>query len=333
MTTLPEEQTDFEVRQLDALLPYLEQEDVNDLAVNADGRVWVNRARRGWQHVDHISGKAATLILRSVATIRKIPFDHSTPILETIFPLDGSRIEGIIPPVVPNAILAIRPRPRLIYSLQDYEASGALTNKEDGLNQKRFHDDFLERMTGKSHREILELAVEYRRNILCVGGTGTGKTTLLNAILHSIQERTPNDRVVIIEDTPELQCSVLNAATLLTTATINQGECLSASLRLRPDRILLGEVRRSRPARVLLEAWNTGHSGGLATVHADDSRKGLLRLERLVGTRSARAEVAEAVNVVVFIDKEDSLQAGRKIRDILIVNGLTSKGEYNCLHV
>jgi type IV secretion system protein TrbB len=334
------EPTDFEVRQFESLkghahilLPYLKQADVNDVVVNEDGRVWVNRARAGWKHVDQVPSKITTLILRSVATIRKIPFDHGNPILETIFPLDGSRIEGVIPPVTPNAILAIRLRPRVMYTFADYEASGALTNQNDELNRKRFHDDFLEQLGGKSHREILELAVQYRRNILCVGGTGTGKTTFLNAILHDIQERTPDDRVVIIEDTPELQCSVPNAVTLLATSQVSQADCLVASLRLKPDRILLGEVRRRRPAQVLLEAWNTGHAGGLATVHADDSRKGLLRLERMVATRTARAEVSESVNVVVFIDKEVGTDAGRKIREILIVQGLTNKGEYNCLPV
>jgi type IV secretory pathway ATPase VirB11/archaellum biosynthesis ATPase len=116
------------------------------------------------------------------------------------------------------------------------------------LNAKRYQDDFLEQVAGQTHREILRLAVKYRRNIPCVGGTGTGKTTLLNAILHDIHQCTPNDRVVIIEDTPELKCSVPNAVTLLATAHISQADCLSASLRLKPDHILLEEVRRRRAA-------------------------------------------------------------------------------------
>jgi type IV secretion system protein VirB11 len=132
---------------------------------------------------------------------------------------------------------------------------------------------------------------------------------------------TPDDRVVIIEDTPELQCSLPNHVQLLATARISQADLLVASLRLIPRRIVVGEVRETEPARVLLGAWNTGHSGGLATIHANDALSGLRKLETLIGGHSAsvREQIASAIDIVIFIDGEQSLAAGRKVREVMVM--------------
>jgi type IV secretion system protein TrbB len=157
-----------------------------------------------------------------------------------------------------------------------------------------------------------------------VGPTGSGKTTFGNSLIADWLEQTPGDRAVIIEDTPELQCSLPNHVQLLATAKITQGDLLIAALRLIPKRLVVGEVRDTEPARVLLSAWNTGHSGGIATIHADDALAGLRKLESLVGNHDGgvRERIAAAVGLVIFIDADDRVGAGRKVREVAAVRGL-----------
>jgi type IV secretion system protein TrbB len=307
------------------LLPLLKQAATLDIVVNRDESIWVNRLGRGFERTGDFSVHESTLLLHGIATIRRIAFNHDHPILETIFPLTGDRIEGLISPVVDGSVLAIRTRQKQIFTLGEMSESGILSNKADPLNSLRHHDDFLDRVQGRDHISILRLAAQYRRNILLVGPTGSGKTTFANSIIAEWAEVTPNDRVVVIEDTPELQCSLPNLVQLLATAHISQTDLLVASLRLIPKRIVVGEVREPEPARVLLGAWNTGHSGGLATIHANDALSGLRKLETLIGGHepSVRERIANAINIVIFIDGEETIPAGRKVREVLIVR------EYN----
>lgn len=303
------------------LLPLLRKTAILDLVVNSDQSVWVNRLGTGFERAGDFSLHDSMLLLQGIATIRRIAFDHDHPILETIFPLTGDRIEGLISPVVDGAVLAIRTRQKQIFTLRDMTDAGILSNKADPLNAKRHHDDFLERVQGGDHLKVIRLAAQYRRNILLVGPTGSGKTTFANSIIAEWADVTPNDRVVIIEDTPELQCSLPNHVQLLATAHVSQADLLVASLRLIPKRIVVGEVREPEPARVLLGAWNTGHSGGLATIHANDALSGLRKLETLIGGHEAsvRERIASAINVVIFMDGEESIPAGRKVREVLVV--------------
>jgi type IV secretion system protein TrbB len=303
------------------LLPLLKEAATLDIVVNRDESIWVNRLGRGFERTGDFSVHESTLLLQGIATIRRIAFNHDQPILETIFPLTGDRIEGLISPVVDGAVFAIRTRQKKIFTLGEMSESGILSEKADPLNARRHHDDFLDRVQGRDHVSIVRLAAQYRRNILLVGPTGSGKTTFANSIIAEWAEVTPNDRVVVIEDTPELQCSLPNHVQLLATAHISQADLLVASLRLIPKRIVVGEVREPEPARVLLGAWNTGHSGGLATIHANDALSGLRKLETLIGGHEAsvRERIANAVNIVIFIDGEESISAGRKVREVLIV--------------
>jgi type IV secretion system protein VirB11 len=237
---------------------------VMDVCVNPDGSLWVNRLGKGFTKEGDIAAADSALLLSGIATVRDLDLNERNPILETIFPLTGDRIEGLVPPIVTAPAFAIRTRQKQLYELQDMVDLVILTDKGDALNQKRHRNDFLDRAAGLSHAEVLKLATKYRRNVLLVGPTGSGKTTFANSLIDDWRKQTPGDRVVMIEDTPELQCSLPNYVQLLATRTITQADLLVAALRLIPKRLVVGEVREPEPAKVLLSAWNTGHSGGLA---------------------------------------------------------------------
>jgi Flp pilus assembly CpaF family ATPase len=309
---------------------------VLDVCVNPDGSLWVNRLGKGFTKEGEIAAADSALLLSGIATVRDLNLNERNPILETIFPLTGDRIEGLVPPIVAAPAFAIRTRQKQLYELKDMVELGILTDKSDALNQKRHRNDFLDRAPGMSHIEVLQLATRYRRNVLLVGPTGSGKTTFANSLIDDWRKRTPGDRVVMIEDTPELQCSLPNHVQLLATRAITQADLLVAALRLIPRRLVVGEVREPEPAKVLLSAWNTGHSGGLATIHADDGLAGLRKLESLVGVhdRGARERIAAAVGLVVFIDGDDRIPAGRKVREVIVVQGFDpGRHDYQLLYV
>jgi type IV secretion system protein TrbB len=319
-----------------AIPDLLREDTVLDVCVNPDGCLWVNRLGSGFKKEAEISPADTSLLLSGIATVRDLQLNEKNPILETIFPLTGDRIEGLVPPIVTAPTLAIRTRQKQLYELRDMEDLGILTAKDDPLNQHRYQDDFLSRALGLRHIEVLKLATWYRRNVLLVGPTGSGKTTFANSLIDDWRKQTPGDRVVMIEDTPELQCALPNHVQLLATRSITQAELLVAALRLIPKRLVVGEVRESEPARVLLSAWNTGHSGGLATIHADDGLAGLRKLESLVGgdPRIVRERIAAAVGLVLFIDGEDQLPAGRKVRQLIAVQGFDyERRDYQLLPV
>src|SRR5262249_30355730 len=147
-----------------------------------------------------------------------------------------------------------------IFTLADYADAGTITSRQ---------------------RDLIREAALNRKNILVVGGTGSGKTTLVNAIIHLISQEMPGERLLILEDTAEIQCSAPNHVFKRTTDVIDLRRLLRSTMRYRPDRIFVGEVRGGE-CLDLLKAWNTGHPGGVATVHANGARGGLTRLENLV---------------------------------------------------
>ena len=211
-----------------------------------------------------------------------------------------------MPPIVAAPAFTIRKKASKIFTFNDYLTAGNLT--QEGLI-------------------LLEQAVVEHRNILVVGGTGSGKTTFVNAVIEAVARLTPQDRLVIIEDTSELQSTSANRVELHTTDFVDMQRLLRATMRLRPDRILVGEVRDSS-ALALVKAWNTGHEGGLATVHANSAREGLTRLEQLIaeGNNQPLKEVlADAIHFVVFMKKQHGL---RKVTEIVAVGYSPGNRDY-----
>jgi Flp pilus assembly CpaF family ATPase len=180
----------------DQVLRLLDDNLTEDILLNPDGSLWVKRMGHGFLRIGEMPAAQAASALGTIAAWRGTVLNHERPILETELPIDGSRFEGIVSPVVRRPVFAIRLRPRKIFSLDDYESDGILTDGTDPLNQLRRHDNFLDGVRGLKHGDVIRAAVQARKNILVVGSTGSGKTTLVNAILDSLSRLTPHDRVI-----------------------------------------------------------------------------------------------------------------------------------------
>jgi Flp pilus assembly CpaF family ATPase len=311
------------------ILALLADGRTEDVLLNPDGRLWAKQLGQGFEPVGDLHSGQAASALSTIAAWRGTVLNHNSPILETELPLDGSRFEALVPPIVHRPVFAIRLRPKGVFSIDDYESSGILTSQADPTNAPRRREDFSRSIRGCSHAEVIRAAVRARKNILVVGSTGSGKTTLVNAILQEIAQQTPNDRVISIEDTVELQCPAHNYVDLRAGGSVSMLDCLRACMRLKPTRIVVGEARGAE-ALTLLKAWNTGHPGGAATVHADDALRGLSRFESLVAEATSAPQqqlIGEAVDLVIFVDEEPSVKAGRKVREILLVHGYRN-GQY-----
>ena len=254
-------------RQLGQFCGVLAEPGLVELMLNADGTVWADRLGQGMAPVGRMPLASAESFIGTVASTLRGTVTRENPILECELPLeapfDGSRFEALIPPVVPAPVFTIRRKASAVFTLQEYERQGIMSPRQ---------------------RAAIEAAVAQRHNILVVGGTGTGKTTLTNAVIDHMVQAAPQHRIVIIEDTSELQCAAKNAVVMRATDTVDMQRLLKATMRLRPDRIIVGEVRGGE-ALSLLKAWNTGHPGGACTVHANHARAGLQRVEQLIAAR------------------------------------------------
>ncbi|MFZ1814080.1 MAG: P-type conjugative transfer ATPase TrbB, partial [Rhizobiaceae bacterium] len=227
------------------------------------------------------------------------------PIISGEMPIGGHRFEGLLPPIVSSPTFTIRRRASRLIPLDDYVASKVMTEEQVC---------------------VIRNAIASRLNIVISGGTGSGKTTLANAVIAEIVETAPDDRLLILEDTAEIQCAAENAVALHTSDTIDMARLLKSTMRLRPDRIIVGEVRDGA-ALTLLKAWNTGHPGGVTTIHSNTAESGLRRLEQLTAEASQqpmREVIGEAVDLIVSIERAPK---GRIVRDILHVENFAN-GRY-----
>jgi type IV secretion system protein VirB11 len=276
----------------------LAQPDVVEIMANPDGTLWVDRAGVGREKVGRIEQAAAETTIRLLASHMGETVTPDRPAVAGVLPRSGERFQGLLPPLAERPVFTIRKRASIVFTLDDYVAKGILS---------------------AAGAEVIRRAVVDRKNILVAGGTGSGKTTLVNAIL--AEPPFKGDRIVIIEDTKELQCPADDKVELLTKNTeprVTMTDLLRMTLRLRPDRIIIGEVRGPE-ALAMLKAWNTGHPGGVATIHANSAADALRRIEDLVGEASQlvpRRSIASAVNLVIFIERTST---GRSVRQILRV--------------
>jgi type IV secretion system protein TrbB len=279
---------------------------VIEVMVNPDGRLWLDTVGAGRIDTgERIAATEVERIIRLVAAHVRREVTDKAPIVSAELPETGERFEGLIPPIAPAPCFAIRKPAELVYRLDDYVAA---------------------RLMSQSQADVLRTAIHERRNIVVAGGTSSGKTTLVNALLAEIAAL--GERVVILEETRELRCSAPDCVALRTRpGIVSLADLVRSTLRLRPDRIIVGEVRGPE-ALDMLKAWNTGHPGGLTTVHANSPLMALYRLESLIQEAVVtvpRELLALAIELIVFIDGRG---AKRRVSGLFEVNGLDDEGDY-----
>jgi type IV secretion system protein VirB11 len=286
------------------IVALLEDPAVVELMLNPDGRLWVDRLGVGRSDTGYTIYPAdAQRVIELVASSTGSVCSANQPMVSAELPGSGSRFQGILPPVTSTPIFTIRKKALMVFTLDDYVRDGIIS---------------------ESQKEKIIEAVQQKRNILIVGGTGSGKTTLASAVLNEVSRTL--DRCIIIEDTLELQCTAPDTVFLRSRDHVSMNDLLKATMRLRPDRIIVGEVRGPE-ALTLLKAWNTGHPGGVATLHANSARGGLTRLEQLIQEAIPTPQkglIAEVVNIIIFIERH---RHSRRVKEIVEVTGFTD-GEY-----
>jgi type IV secretion system protein VirB11 len=290
-------------------LTALSDPDITEVMCNPDGSLWTESHTRGMrQTADRLTPTQIESLIGTVAALLGTVVHGRAPIVEGELPINGYRFEGILPPVSTAPTFVIRKSASQVYSLEDYAKTGVMTSAQ---------------------LEVCRDAIHARHNIVIAGGTASGKTTLANALMREIVAAgDPAERIIILEDTRELQCEAPNAVQLHTGDVADLTRLVRVTMRLRPDRIIVGEVRGGE-ALALLKAWNTGHPGGITTVHANSAAAALLRLESLIqesGVPPQPRLVAEAVDLVAFIVRTPE---GRRIRELARVSAYdVERGSY-----
>lgn len=271
-----------------------------DILLNADGQLWLKRLGEPTRVIGTMEAWRATSVIKTLAGLLGKTVGAKEPILDGELPFGNERFAGQLPPVVSSPCFAIRKPAITVFPLDSYVEQGIMT---------------------QAQCDAIKKAVREHKNILVVGGTGSGKTTLINAVIQEMVDNDPNERVFIIEDTGEIQCSAINCVQYHTTLEVSMTDLLKTTLRMLPDRIIVGEVRGSE-ALDLLDSWNTGHDGGAGTLHANSAESALQRLKSLV-TRNKHAPtdieplIAEAVHVIVQINRKSEVRRVEAILEIV----------------
>lgn len=304
---------------------YLDDPGVQEIYVNEDGYLWIVDSKRGKFKRDDIQLNAPQVetIIRAAAGAAKQVITAEMPALGCEIYELGCRVQAQVPPIVSRPTIMIRKKASAVYSIDEYIQMGFLTEEMANYLRKSVSD---------------------RKNILVVGATGTGKTTFLNTLIRLVTEETPSDRLVILEDLPELQCTAKDFTQMQTYVdkddkrTVTMQMLLYYAMRLSPKRIILGEVRDGA-AYTLLKAWNTGHPGGLCTTHANSAIEGLTRIEVLVkedmtAKGDMRPLLGQAIDVVVDIYREDipNAPSRRYIKNIIEINGFSQDDQKYQIH-
>ncbi len=269
----------------ETIVRLLEDDDICEIMVNPDGKLWFESLQQGKCDSNIILPEKQRLnIIKLVASHNQQIVDYNHPELTGELPGRRARFQGWIPPVSYAPTFTIRKPAIRIFSLEDYHQSGRINAKQ---------------------KNALQQAIQQRKNILIAGGTASGKTTLANALLNELNQS--NQRVVVLEDIPELQVNIADCVKLCTTESKTMGDLVKSSLRMRPDRLIIGEVRDGKTALTLLKAWNTGHPGGICTIHANSVERALDRLADLlleVVTTIPHQLIHQAIDQVVFMARD-----------------------------
>jgi type IV secretion system protein VirB11 len=277
--------------------------------LNPDGRIWVDRLSSGLADTgERLTAEDGERIIRLIAHHVGSEAHATSPRVSAELPETGERFEGLLPPLVASPSFSIRKPASRVFSLDDYVAAGIMSEVQ---------------------ASALRQAVAERLNIIVAGATSSGKTTLTNALLAEVART--DDRVVILEDTRELQCTAPNVVALRTKDGVaSLSDLVRSALRLRPDRILVGEVRGAE-AIDLLKAWGTGHPGGVGTLHAGSAIGALLRLEQLIQEAVLtvpRPLIAETINLIVVLHGRGT---NRRVAELMRVGGLAADGQYQLI--
>ena len=281
-----------------------------EIVLNADGSLWQERLGEALHQIGTMTATAADAAMRTLAAFYHSILTRECPSIECELPLDGSRFAGQISPIVSSPTFAVRKPASRVFTLQQYVESGIMTPEQ---------------------RDFLCDAIRDHRNILVSGSVSSGKTTLLNGLIRELTDQFPNERMIIIEDTSELQCVAKDFVQYHTSPERGMTQLVRMSLRKRPDRILVGEVR-GEEALDLLMAWNLGNPGGFATVHSNDANSSLTRIETLVSMhprapRDIPRLIGEVQPILVHISRT---KGGRVVREIVDVRGYGKDG-YLCM--
>jgi P-type conjugative transfer ATPase TrbB len=297
-------------RQLGSrILAAIADPEVTEIIVNDDGRLWFESYGKGMREAGlTLSPSQVESLIGTVAASLGTVANAANPIIEGELPIAAIRFEGLLPPVARKPCCVMRKPALVLYTVDDYIRDGILS---------------------EAYGEVLRSAIDQRRNVVIAGGTGSGKTTLAGALINEMVARSdPNERYVIIEDTLEIQCRAKNLVQLHTAESADMTRLVRTTMRLRPDRIIIGEVRGAE-ALALLKAWNTGHPGGVTTIHANSAKAVLTRLSSLVqeaGVPPQHDLIAETINLVAFIVRTNN---GRRVSELIEVDGHDPRSGFN----
>ncbi|WP_145076069.1 P-type conjugative transfer ATPase TrbB [Poriferisphaera corsica] len=295
----------------------LQEKNVVEIYRSSNGTVWVEKLGCAPACVGTMTDHDAASVVSLVASVMGRGVHADSPSISGTLPGSGDRFQGLMPPVTTSPVFVIRKRAHIVFTLDDYVESGTLD---------------------VGWAAYLKQAVKKRSNILIVGGTGSGKTTLVNALLRELADK--KCRVVLLEDTRELQCPAEDTESLLTKESeprVTMQQLVRITLRMRPDRIVMGEVRGPE-ALDLLKAFNTGHPGGISTLHANSAMDAIHRVEDLVGEALAgeggvgqvpKRAIGSAIDLVAFIERDRSSPSGRRVKELVEVCGWTEQGGYD----
>ena len=283
------------------ILNFLKDDDVTEIMVNDDKTVWIQTFSKGLINAGfEMSSTKSLSLIQVVASYSGKIIDAEEPILETEL-YDGSRFTGVIFPLTISPTINIRKHSKRIYTFEEYISQNNLLPEQ---------------------RDLITKSLINKENILIVGATGSGKTTFGNACLEYLSSL--EERLGILQDTLELQCHAKNRYYLKTAKGVSMSALVKVSLRMTPDRIIIGEIRDGA-ALAMLRAWNSGHNGGFCTIHSDNAKKALGQLEGYIEEVSQTPQknfIADNINLIVVLKK-------KKVIEISRLDGLKDNGQYN----